>query len=102
MGPFIFVNGNRVDYWVKEASVHEFGHTIQSLMCGPLYFFIIGFPSMIWCNTKKFSDMRRRGEANYYDLYCERGANTLGFMVTKGPKVLREHSYDELIRNGLV
>ena len=28
--------------------VHEYGHTIQSLILGPLYLIVIGIPSTIW------------------------------------------------------
>ena len=28
--------------------VHEYGHTIQSLMLGPLYLIVIGIPSTLW------------------------------------------------------
>ncbi|MCQ2409031.1 MAG: hypothetical protein MJ068_00645 [Clostridia bacterium] len=98
MGPFIFVNGKRWETWVKETRVHEYGHTIQSLILGPLYFFVIGIPSMIWCNAKKFRDMRERGEKNYFDLYCESGANTLGALVTGEEKPKREHTTEEMRR----
>ena len=29
--------------------VHEYGHTIQSLILGPLYLLVIGIPSLTWC-----------------------------------------------------
>lgn len=102
LGMFIFVNGKRPDIWKNEAKVHEYGHTIQSLIVGPLYMFVIALPSIIWCNSKKFIEMRQRGDANYYDLYCESGANTLGALATKEPKPLREHSTEELRRKGLM
>ena len=28
--------------------VHEYGHTIQSLILGPLYLIVIGIPSLLW------------------------------------------------------
>lgn len=82
MGAFIFVNGKRNEEWVKAATVHEFGHTIQSLILGPLYLFIIGLPSFIWCNAKKCIAYRKDNDKSYYDLYCEKWANTLGEAVT--------------------
>ena len=32
----------------KRLLVHEYGHTIQSLILGPLYLIIMGIPSTIW------------------------------------------------------
>lgn len=52
LGAFIFINGNRPEVWTRDARVHEYGHTIQSLICGPLYMFAVGIPSVVWCNTK--------------------------------------------------
>lgn len=28
--------------------VHEYGHTIQSMILGPLYLIVIGIPSTLW------------------------------------------------------
>lgn len=102
MGAFIFVNGNRPDFWQKDARIHEYGHTVQSLLSGPLYLFVVGIPSTIWCNGKKFRQMRAEGKANYYDLYCERDANTLGAWATKEEKPKRENSTEELRRRGVL
>lgn len=63
-------------------SVHEYGHTIQSLILGPLYLFVVGIPSFIWCNNKKCIAMRQDNNKSYYDLYCESWANRLGEAVT--------------------
>lgn len=98
LGPFIFVNGKRYDYWIQDAKVHEFGHTIQSCILGPLYFFVVGIPSSIWCNSKKWCEKRENGEANYFDLYCESSANTLGALFTKEPKPKRENTTEEILR----
>ena len=39
LGPFIFVPNNEGDYFTG-ARVHEYGHTIQSLVLGPFYAFV--------------------------------------------------------------
>lgn len=85
LGAFIFVSGNRGENWTRDARVHEFGHTVQSLILGPLYMLVIGVPSMIWCNGKKFNEKRDSGEATYYDFYPEYWANDLGAKVTGEP-----------------
>lgn len=82
LGAFIFVNHKRGEDWTKPATVHEFGHTVQSLILGPLYLFVIGLPSFIWCNNKKCIQYRKDSGKTYYDLFCEKGANTLGARVT--------------------
>mgnify|MGYP007099320789 FL=1 len=28
---------------------HEYGHTVQSLILEPIWLFVIGLPSLIWC-----------------------------------------------------
>ena len=43
-----------------------------------------------------------RGELNYYDLYCERDANTLGAWATKEEKPKRENTGEELRRRGVI
>ena len=102
LGSFIFVNGNRPEVWTKDARVHEYGHTIQSLIFGPLYLVIIALPSIVWCSSKSLHQKRMRGELNYYDLYCESSANTLGALVTKEEKPKRENTGEELRRRGVI
>jgi len=53
---------------------HEFGHTRQSLMLGPLYLIIIGLPSIIWTMTHKYIAPGK----DSYDFFTERWANKLG------------------------
>ncbi len=57
---------------------HEYGHTIQSLILGPLYLLVVGLPSSIWCNLKYFREYRRRTGTPYSHLYCEKWADRLG------------------------
>lgn len=59
LGLFVFVTSE--PYFVKKYEgqlsvsecssrllVHEYGHTIQSLILGPLYLIVIGIPSTLW------------------------------------------------------
>lgn len=98
LGGFIFVNGSRPDFWVKDATVHEYGHTVQSMLFGPLYLFVIGIPSIVWANSKKYAKLRADGQKNYYDLYTEWGANSLGAMATGEEKPKRENTIEEIRR----
>lgn len=54
-GLFIFINKN--DH-TEKLRKHEYGHTIQSLILGPLWIFVIGLPSLIWCSC--FEKYRRK------------------------------------------
>ncbi len=87
LGYFTFVNGHRDEDWTKDAIPHEYGHTIQSLLLGPLYMFIIGIPSMVWCNGKKGIKKREMG-ASYYDFYTESWANECAEKVLKCDKIV--------------
>jgi hypothetical protein len=55
---------------------HEYGHTIQCLLLGPLYWIVVALPSAIWCNF--FADYRKKNNVSYYKLYCESWANKWG------------------------
>lgn len=85
LGMFIIMNGNRDEKWKNETKVHEYGHCIQSIILGPLYLLIIGLPSLIWCNTKKYQDLRKNTGKSYFEFYPEKWANYLGTLVTKMP-----------------
>lgn len=53
---------------------HEWGHTRQSLILGPLYLIVIGIPSIIWAATH-----RTIAPNKPYDwFYTESTANKLG------------------------
>ena len=55
---------------------HEYGHTIQSPILGPLWSFVIGLPSLIWCGC--FAKYRENHKVSYYSFYTEAWANKLG------------------------
>ena len=77
LGLFIFVPQDveiKTKYYIYK---HEYGHTIQSLILGPLYLLIIGFPSFIWSRLYR-KNMTRTNNKNYYDFYTERNANYFG------------------------
>ncbi len=69
---FVFVHKNASENTIK----HEQGHTKQSRLLGPLYLFVIGIPSAIWCHC--FEWYRKKNNVSYYDFYCEKWADELG------------------------
>lgn len=70
LGNVIFVSMNASN----EVLRHEWGHTRQSLMLGPLYLIIIGIPSILWAATHKYIAPGK----SYYWLFSESWANKLG------------------------
>ena len=77
MGLFIFVRDEKEkDKWLYNVRIHEYGHTWQCLLLGPLYYLIVAIPSVIWCNC--FAKYREKNNISYYKLYCEAWANVWG------------------------
>ena len=66
----------------KRLLVHEYGHTIQSLIFGPLYLIVMGIPSTLWGFLPYFQAKRNKG-VSYFDFFTEKLANYLGEKVTK-------------------
>ena len=73
LGLFIFYPADS-----KSMRSHEFGHTIQSLIFGPLYLLAVGIPSFTWCNHPACQRYRREKHVPYSALYCEKWADALG------------------------
>ena len=91
LGLFVFVTSDpffaqkyegkiNVEELSKRLLVHEYGHTIQSLILGPLYLIVIGIPSTLWgfVGAKK----RKNAQVPYGAFFTERWANRLGERVT--------------------
>jgi len=51
---------------------HEYGHTIQCLVLGPLYWVVSALSSVIW--RRCFAGYRKEYGVPYDALYCERTA----------------------------
>lgn len=81
-GCFIFLTEPLSPRSEHDLLIHEYGHTVQSLILGPVWSFVIGLPSMLWCNLPMFQRLRREKGIPYSRLYCEGWANRLGQQVT--------------------
>ena len=68
LGRYVFTNMQ--DGWISYD--HEFGHSIQSLMLGPLYLIIIGLPSSLL--AANISDAFNK---RYYWFYTEKWADSI-------------------------
>ena len=71
LGNYIITGSN----W-SETIKHEYGHSIQSRMLGPLYLFVIGIPSLIWATY--FKNTTKYNSKQYYKFYSEKWADKLG------------------------
>jgi len=85
IGMFVFINGKYIkenpdDGWTHDSRIHEFGHCVQSILLGPLYWIVIALPSIIWCNLPYFAKMHdtKATKHVYYKAYCEGWANVWG------------------------
>lgn len=77
LGRFIFVPKNTEKHAEEFLLDHEYGHSIQSLILGPLYLLLVGAPSIMWNRLPYFRNKRRRTGRSYYSAPFERTANTL-------------------------
>ncbi len=81
LGLFIFMKDNHENAtWTYNTRIHEYGHTWQCLLLGPLYYLVIAIPSAIWCNV--FASYRKKKNLSYYKVYCESWANAWGQKAT--------------------
>ncbi len=79
LGMFLFIGRNAG----PQVFVHEFGHSIQSMLLGPLFLPVMGIPSFIWCNLPVCRRLRKTKGVSYYAFYPESTANRLGAWATK-------------------
>lgn len=93
LGMFVFVTKEpyfydklKKEYTIEELShrllVHEYGHTIQSLILGPLYLIVMGIPSTLWGFLPSLNKKRKNEGISYFSFFTEKWANYLGEKVT--------------------
>lgn len=101
LGIFIFINAKRDGDALHDTRIHEYGHTIQSMILGPVWLLVIALPSVIWCNAPYFRKIRKEKNVSYYKAYCEGWANTCGLWATKErfltPELLERGRYGKPI-----
>lgn len=82
LGKFVFVPrraSGKADKTVdKELLDHEYGHTLQSLMLGPMYLLLVGLPSFAWNRLPYFERKRKKTGRSYYSAVFEKTASQLG------------------------
>lgn len=103
LGCFIFIPESWGEENCRRTLVHEYGHTVQSLILGPLYLPAVGLPSVIWGQvwsrsktaarlmksapvqrpmTRSAARTARIADSRYTSRYPENWANILGKYVT--------------------
>ena len=82
VGMYLFLGTGGDDEHKAQVLVHEFGHSVQSLILGPLFLPIMGIPSFLWANLPWTRRMRKEKGVSYYRFYPEKNANWLGAKVT--------------------
>ena len=82
VGMFLFLGTNGGAEHKAQVLVHEFGHSVQSLILGPLFLPIMGIPSFLWCNLPYCRRLRKEKGVSYYRFYPEATANRLGAWAT--------------------
>lgn len=84
--PYFYYGDLKNQYTMEELSqrllVHEYGHTIQSLLLGPLYLILIGIPSTLWGFLPSCAKKRKEERVSYFSFFTEKWANYLGEKVT--------------------
>ena len=81
LGLFIFTPDAKTPNYEK-IRVHEYGHTIQSLILGPLYLPLIGIISYTWANLPYFKRLRKDKHIPYTACFVEAWASRLGERIT--------------------
>ena len=71
LGRYILVSGR--GFTDSKVWYHERGHSIQSMILGPLYLFVVGLPSLLWAAC-----WNSGWKVSYYWFYTERWADKLG------------------------
>ena len=81
LGLFIFIPVDCSKKISEKLSVHEYGHTLQSLVLGPLYLPMIGLPSFIW--YLMYSMSKKKKGNSYYDFFIEKWADVWGEKILR-------------------
>ena len=67
--------------------VHEYGHTMQSLLLGPLYLPLVVLPSLLWAGLPAARRFRAARGVSYYAHPIEHWADLLGTRAAGEPSL---------------
>ena len=74
LGMFLFLPPSE-DRWYL---LHEYGHSLQSLLLGPLYLPLVALPSVFWCRFPPLRRLWTSGRVAYDAVYPENWATAWG------------------------
>ena len=80
LGLFIFTPKDEVPN-AEKIRVHEYGHSIQSIVLGPLYL-VVGLISVTWARMPCFVRLRKEKKVPYTACFVESWASRWGELVT--------------------
>ena len=83
LGMFLFLDGSEAAPRQDRVLVHEYGHSLQSLILGPLFLPLAALPSVLWAGVLH----ARHPERPYHSRYPENWANRLGQRRLKRPPI---------------
>ena len=66
------------DNWFQHTRRHEFGHSLQNLIFGPLFPFIVALPSVIRCQYQNYRSKKGLPNKEYDSIWFEFQASSLG------------------------
>ncbi len=92
LGAFVFWSRGASRYFVLDDSTreHEYGHTFQSRLLGPLYLPLVGVPSVLRVvYAVAYRELTGERWGGYFDGYPERWADQLGGVTRDYRAVLR-------------
>lgn len=81
LGWFIFWTrrSNRYSHLVNDCRMHEYGHSLQSRILGPLYLLVVGLPSVMrHLYSVRYASKTGMQWMAYYDSFPENWADKLG------------------------
>jgi len=73
LGPYILIG---TEWYHPRLIAHEYGHSIQSLILGPLYLILVGIPSVSMNILSRI--IKGKYAENYYNRWPENWADKLG------------------------
>ena len=77
LGNYIILSESHKDKVISQKTWnHEWGHTRDSRIFGPLYLIIIGLPSLIWASI--YGKLIPYTKNGYYKFYTEKRADRFG------------------------
>jgi len=86
LGWFVFWTpaSNRFSYLKNDCRMHEYGHSRQSIMLGPLFLLVVGIPSVSRVLYSKWY-RKKHGQPwnNYFKAFPENWADRLGGVIAQ-------------------